>query len=426
MVEFTIGEDRDVVLHYQGDYGGGRYVWAELSTKSEATVSRIFRFRRADLVAEPNEAEQEDLDSFDFGFAFATLDADYWRIAGRKLDLDNHDVLVAQDGFPWARKMFAAERNVSIFKRLAKLMPLGDIYVGGEHPGAIPLTLFEEMRQKFPGSTELDRYANARVAAIVGDYLAPDSDLRGRFEDYVSKRKSRQTQALPLPELLYQSEIEKYALIRDTIQAWLAEGFKRSELDWQKMILSFLPLIFPKYIAVLENIHVDDHYSEPGKVKDRKLDLGLIDANGHLDVVEIKRPFDDVLLRKVLYRDNHVPTGDLSGTIMQAEKYLFHLSKWGVVGEKKLTERYADQLPEGLSIKITSPKALLILGRDQKPEGGQAVSPAALFDFEIIKRKYANMIDILTYDDLLRRLDRVIASLGRRAALAAPVVPPTA
>ncbi|WP_251300665.1 DUF4263 domain-containing protein [Escherichia coli] len=27
-----------------------------------------------------------------------------------------------------------------------------------------------------------------------------------------------------------------------------------------------------------------------------------------------------------------------------------------------------------------------------------------LLDFEIIKRKYANMIDILTYDDLLRRL----------------------
>lgn len=425
MVDFRITRHTGVLLSYRGEYGGGRYVWAELSSKRQSTVSRIFHFQRSDLIAEPDEEEKNDLDSFDFRFRFATSDQSYWRIAGRKLGLDDQDVLITKTSFPWARKMFAAERNVSIFKRIAKLMPLGDIYIGGDHEGAIPLVLFEEMRKKFPGTTELDHYANARVAAIVGDYLAPNHDLRDRFEDYVSKRKSRRMPGPPLPELLYQSEIEKYALIRDTIQMWLLEGAKRSEFDWQKMILGFLPLIFPKYVAVLENIHVDDFYSEPGKVKDRKLDLGLVDANGHLDVVEIKRPFNDVLLRKVLYRDNHVPTGDLSGTIMQAEKYLFHLSKWGVTGEKKLSERYADQLPDGLTIKITNPKALLILGRDQKPEGGQAVSPAALFDFEIIKRKYANMIDIITYDDLLRRLDRVIAALRRRAALGAPVVPPS-
>ncbi len=32
-------------------------------------------------------------------------------------------------------------------------------------------------------------------------------------------------------------------------------------------------------------------------------------------------------------------------------------------------------------------------------------------DLEVIKRQYANMVDILTYDDLLDRLDNVIASL---------------
>lgn len=34
--------------------------------------------------------------------------------------------------------------------------------------------------------------------------------------------------------------------------------------------------------------------------------------------------------------------------------------------------------------------------------------------FEVIKRKYANMMDIMTYDDLLRRLKRIIASLRAR------------
>ena len=39
-----------------------------------------------------------------------------------------------------------------------------------------------------------------------------------------------------------------------------------------------------------------------------------------------------------------------------------------------------------------------------------------MFDLEVIKRKYANMMDILTYDDLLRRLSNIIASLTERKA----------
>lgn len=35
-----------------------------------------------------------------------------------------------------------------------------------------------------------------------------------------------------------------------------------------------------------------------------------------------------------------------------------------------------------------------------------------MLDFEIIKRKYANMIDIITYDALLRRLNNTIIALG--------------
>jgi hypothetical protein len=34
----------------------------------------------------------------------------------------------------------------------------------------------------------------------------------------------------------------------------------------------------------------------------------------------------------------------------------------------------------------------------------------------VIKRKYAIMIDIITYDDLLRHLDNILASLKRRKA----------
>ncbi len=50
---------------------------------------------------------------------------------------------------------------------------------------------------------------------------------------------------------------------------------------------------------------------------------------------------------------------------------------------------------------------MIILGRDVDFAADQK------FDFEIIKRKYANVIDIMTYDDLLRRLDNIISMIQK-------------
>jgi hypothetical protein len=240
-------------------------------------------------------------------------------------------------------------------------------------------------------------------------------DAREQYENYISRRSSSVEADQFKPTVLIETELNKYLFIRDTIQEWLKSAESKTEKDWQEMILTFLLLIFPKYVAVLENVKVEDAYSNPGSTKDRFIDILLVDASGNVDVIEIKKPFEDVILAKSTYRDNNVPTRELSGTIMQAEKYIFHLSKWGLEGENKLTKRYASDLPSGLRIQITNPKAIVILGRDRKPDGSAALSAGQLFDLEIIKRKYANMIDIMTYDDLLRRLDNIISSLQSRA-----------
>jgi hypothetical protein len=161
-------------------------------------------------------------------------------------------------------------------------------------------------------------------------------------------------------------------------------------------------------------VPVEDRYTTPGKVIHREIDIALVDVNGNIDVIEIKKPEPDILLRKTLYRGNYVPTGTLSGTIMQTEKYLFHLSKGGPASEDKITKKYGALLPPNLRIRITNPKAMCILGRDQKDNGHSVFDDGQLADLEVVKRKYANMIDIITYDDLLRRLDNILASLKRR------------
>lgn len=416
MVDFVISA-AEVVLTYRADQPGNAWVWRELRDHESVTLSRIFTFERRDLVAEPDEADQEnDFEAFQYQFRFAVLRDSYFHIEGRIFDIAN-PVFIAQAGLNLERKVFVAERNISIFRKIAQLIaPDQPIIVGGSRAGAIPIPDFQALLSKFPNTGELNRYAAARVANVIGDYIAPLKDARAQYEAYLNRRRSTMTDAaLTQPELLH-PEIEKYVFIRNTIAEWLREGTARSERDWQKMILNFLLLIFPKYVAVLSNVKVVDAYSIPGATKDRFIDLALIDAAGNIDVIEIKKPFDDALMGRTPYRDNYIPTKELSGSIMQAEKYLFHLSKWGLAGEKTLTQRYAARLPPGMGIRITSPKAMIILGRDRRPNGSPALDASEQLDLEIIKRKYANMIDLLTYDDLLRRLDNIIASLRSRAA----------
>jgi hypothetical protein len=134
------------------------------------------------------------------------------------------------------------------------------------------------------------------------------------------------------------------------------------------MIIGFLLLIFPKYVTILQNVHVQDFYSDAGKTRERYIDIALVDASGNIDVIEVKKPFEDALLSRGTYRNNFTPSKELAGSIMQAEKYLFHLSKWGVAGEKKLTDKYAKDLPPGLKIRITNPKANDHLG-PRSPSG---------------------------------------------------------
>lgn len=247
----------------------------------------------------------------------------------------------------------------------------------------------------------------------MGESLYGNAAARENYVAYLDRRGSTvSATSVDQPELI-QTEIDKYVLMRDTISAWLADAKGYSENDWQKLIIKVILLLFPKYVAVLEGVAIADFYSKPGSRKNKFIDICLIDAGGSIDVIEIKKPFDDVLLSRGRYRGNNVPTKELSGTIMQAEKYLFHLTKWGVEGERKLTTKYADLLPPHMQIRVTNPKAIL-LGRDKRNGETSALAADQLFDLEIIKRKYSNVMDILTYDDLLRRLDNIIASLFRR------------
>ena len=407
MINFNL-TTTNAELEYKGDMrGNSEWVWNELTAHQQVCLSRVFCFEFGDLLNPPTPGQ--DLEGYAFRFQLGAFDGHYVRIPSRILGIKN-DLLIARD-VGLKRNIFVAERNVSIFGRLSDLLETTDpITIGGSKPGSIPKDVFEDLLKRFPNTYELNRYADARVHTILAQHLDGMKDARARYESYLNKKSSATGSTKIDLDALKKLEVEKYILIRDLIKDALTTKKDWAESDWQNLMLSFLLLLFPKYIKVLKNIKIPDYYSNPGKITDRFIDIGLVDANGNLDVIEIKKPFDDKILMQTLYRGNSIPTSELSGGIMQAEKYLFHLSKWGVKGEEALTKKYSADLPTGMIVRISNPKAILIVGRDQI--GGASMTGSQLLDFQVIKRKYANMMDIITYDDLLRRLDNTIAALG--------------
>jgi len=62
-------------------------------------------------------------------------------------------VLIADTGLRLERKVFVAERNISIFGKIADLVaPDQPIIIGGSRAGAIPIPDFQALLSKFPNT----------------------------------------------------------------------------------------------------------------------------------------------------------------------------------------------------------------------------------------------------------------------------------
>jgi hypothetical protein len=280
-------------------------------------------------------------------------------------------------------RSFTAEKNVSVFQTIAALRP-GRIVIGGTEPDSLPEEVFNGLLERFPNTYELRRYVLARVSAVVRDFIETGVDGEKAYHRYMNKRLD--SKAPDILGMFRDEEIQKYEFLHEKLARMLANEETYSEAKWQAEILQIILLLYPKYIRAFEKAPVRDTYSNTT----RELDILLVAASCNVDIAEIKRPFGKCIVTNTQYRDNYIPLRELSGTVMQIEKYIFYFNKWGRAGEEYLTHKYKDQLPEGFSIKITNPGGFIIMGRDDNLSEGQRQ------DFEVVKRKYKSVIDIIT------------------------------
>ncbi|EJL62807.1 Shedu immune nuclease family protein [Flavobacterium sp. CF136] len=371
---------------------GVRWINENFNKDEDLIIKKTFYLTNQDMIPTDDSPDGDSME-----FLIGELENDYYKIYKRVLAADN-DILFHKS-IDIRIKHFIVNSNISVLLKFERLAGQ-QIIIGGDKENAVAENIFNDIINSFPSRTEQNHYVNSRVTNVLSQYLDGVKDSGKAFERYLERRNKIGN--LNTLSSIRNYEYEKYLFILAALKKMLADSENFSEKDWQNQIIEIILIIYPKYIKCFSEVAIKDYYTNPSKPTTRSLDLMLIDANGTVDVIEIKKPFNNCVVTKRTYRDNYTPMKELSGTVMQVEKYLFHLNKWGAQGEQVLNQKYQHDIPSGMRIKITNPKGLIILGRNDN------LCDEQLFDFEIIKRKYSNVMDIITYDDLINRLENIL------------------
>jgi hypothetical protein len=384
----------NLLLMEYSPYDGRDWVRFEFEADKDVTIAKTFMFKKEDLYGEEDKRDEFNYEDPSVLLVFGKLDIEgkYYEIEGRKLGI-SYNILFDKN-INFYPNYFICE-GISIFRHIAKVVT-GDIKIGIDDEDCINIKTFEKLIEKFPTSYELKLYAEKRITVIIRDEFDKTIDAERKYEKYMSKKYSKSD--VIASDITREFEKEKYNNIYEKLTEMLKNQDMYTEPVWQKQILEILTIIFPKYLHVLPEVPINDYYNG----KKRRIDFILIDYNGNIDIIEIKRPNDKSILTDYPYRESFVPLRELSGAIMQIEKYLFHLTKGGKKNETLVDEHFHSKITSSLNIKIINPTGIVIMGRDKSLNKDQ------IADFELIKRKYKNIIDIITYDDLLLRLKRII------------------
>lgn len=294
-------------------------------------------------------------------------------------------------------QMFTAYRNISIIRKIDEMIER-DFYIGGDweaHNG-ISKETFENLISKFPKTAELDKYAHMRIASIIKDYFPECDKYEAIYEKFIGSRNSSYAPpSSSLSDFNVQIELEQFTVAYQELKDMLDRYEAIEEKEWQEKIHNILQLLYPKYICCVREVRFY------GGKKDKQPDFLLVDANGFVDILEIKKADVRMLSQ---YRNNYVASREVSGAIQQIEKYIFCLNSYDKA-KKDISDKLDGMLPNGLKTQVVNPQGILLAGRSNEFSNEQKK------DFELIKRQYKHVADIMTYDDLLFRLGNIIESL---------------
>lgn len=404
---FVIKKMGSELLLIYSPQNGAAFVDENVQNDGECRVAGgIFVFRKEDV---------KDFGSNSIGsrtFIMARMISEqqgYYVTLGRVLDIPHNvsfykDVEINMEWFtPWD-----SGARLSVFQKISRLID-EDIVIGGKDDKAIPYEYWERVVRQFPGKTEVAHYVESRIESLLKEYLPTIKQGDSLLQKYLENIKKRAPRPKRISDWVAFDayEVDKYEFLYNLLKD-VIDREEMPEREWEGLILRFVLLLYPQYIHAQRQLVIHERVTNPQKKTKRQIDIALFNADGHLDLIEIKRPSVGGIFRSSQDHDNNIPSLALSKTIMQIEKYILYLQKGGYELECELNASYAGGLPDGMSIKIVNPRGIIVFGRSQE------LSPDQILDFEVLRRKFAHIVDILTYDDLLMRFKRILSKFEAR------------
>jgi hypothetical protein len=337
-------------------------------------------------------------------FYIGDVIGDYIQIDSDVIDT-KHQFYFSKD-IKLEQKMFVADRNISILKKIDRIID-NDFYVGGNLKAdyAISKEAYLKLIKNFPKSAELDKYANSRISNILKEYFPECDKYEKIYEEFIEKKNNnileiKESKYTPNSNLAI--ELAQFSTALTQLEEMLYNSEGIPEMVWQEKIQNILQLLYPKYIFCTREIQfkgVDGYEKRP--------DFILVDANGFVDILEIKKPDVQILTKQASYRNNYVPVREFAGAIQQIEKYIFCLTSVDK-SKKDVLDKLGKLLSKDITPDIVNPQGILLLGRSNDFNVQQKR------DFELIKRQYKNIADIMTYDDLIQRFKNITHSLKQK------------
>lgn len=384
--------NKQLVLHYTPVMGLDD-ITKRLDTEDGVSIKHTFWVTK-DLLCE--DVEDDDDWEETLCFYIGTVGEAYTQLDSEVFGTD-HSFYFGNE-IKLKPEMFTAYRNISILRKIDEVIER-DFYIGGnwENHNGISKETFDELLEKFPKTAELDKYAHKRIASIIKDYFPECDKYEAIYEKFVESKNSSYASSVPaISKYNAQIELEQFTVAYQELMDMLNRYEAIDEKQWQEKIHNILQLLYPKYICCVREIK----FYGGGK-NDKQPDFLLVDANGFVDILEIKKADVRVLTQ---YRNNYVAARELSGAIQQIEKYIFCLNSSDKAKED-VSRKMTKLIPSGIKVQIVNPQGILLMGRSDEFNKEQWQ------DFELIKRQYKHIADIMTYDDLAKRLEIIITSL---------------
>lgn len=392
-----IKKNKEIICVYIPDYDSD-VILKQIKEQDETCIKGTFFVNKSDL------RELEDFDEESICFSIGSESDEYIHLKNSIFNI-THNFYFFSD-INLKKDMFIANNNISIVSKIDDLID-SDVYIGGREKESdyyIPFEDYNNLIKHFPNTYELKLYARSRIASILKEYVSKIDKYENIYIKYIEKKEKAfgDGKDFVINEEYYNKiELEQFEVTLNEFKLLLDNSFGIDETTWQKRVQKILKILYPQYILYSREITFKgiDGY-------DKRPDFTLVNMNGFIDVMEIKLPTERVISKNPSYRNNYVPSRVFSNGIQQIEKYILCLSK---LNEERdaVFSKLSNKLPENVKPQVVNPQGIFLIGRSNNFNEQQKR------DFELIKRQYKNIADIMTYDDLIIRFENIINALKR-------------